>query len=320
MKTKTNRCLYCYKELKEDEKDFHQKCSKAFFGTAIPPTLSLTKDQLNKLAREIINRSITIPGVQPKLSLHLQKNSADPKKSRLTIVGLWGGYILKPQSERFNNLPENEDLVMHLAETAGINTAQHTLLKTESGQLVYVTKRFDRVHGKKVPMEDFCQLAGLLSADKYKSSMEKAGALITQYSSPSTKTADLIKFFDIALFSFLVGNSDMHLKNFSLIKDEENQYRLSPAYDLVCAALAMPSDKEQTALSIHKKKERIRRYDFVSFGTHIGLTEALIEKTIAKYDKKMQNKYEELTSISFLPDDLKEKFIALTKSRFNLFT
>ncbi len=318
MKTKTNKCLYCYEDLKENEMDFHSKCSKKFFGIATPPTLSLTKEELNKMAREIIKRSVTIPGVQPKLSLSLKKNSTDPKKSRLTIVGLWGEYILKPQSDRYECMPENEDLVMHLAEKAGINTARHTLLRTESGQLVYVTKRFDRVDKKKAPMEDFCQLAGKLSADKYKSTIEAAGLLISKYSSPSSKTTDLITFFDIAIFSFLVGNSDMHLKNFSIIKDEENQYKLSPAYDLMSTNLAMPSDKEEVALSLHKKKHRLSRYDFVSFGKHIGLTDTLIQKALDKYDKEMLNEFEKFTSISFLPDDLKDKFISLMKSRFKI--
>ena len=305
--------------MNENESDFHSKCSKTFFGTAVPPSLSLTNDELNNFAKEIIKRSVTIPGVQPKLSLSLQKNSADPKKSRLTIVGLWGEYILKPQSERFINLPENEDLVMHLAETANIQTAQHSLLRTETGQLAYITKRFDRVNGKKKPMEDFCQLAETLSANKYKSTMEKAGALITKYASPSARTTDLIKFFDLALFSFLVGNSDMHLKNFSIIKDNENQYRLAPAYDLLSSNLAMPSDQEQMALHVHGKKNKIRRTDFFSLGIHIGLPEKIIEKTISKYDKSMLDNFEEFTAISFLKDELKDKFIELIRARFDVF-
>lgn len=316
---KKQRCLYCYNDLNEGETDFHSKCSKAFFGTIVPPSLSLTTDELNDLAKEIIKRSVTIPGVQPKLSLSLQKNSDDPKKSRLTIVGLWGEYILKPQSDRFKELPENEDLVMHLAEIAGIDIAKHTLLKTDTGQLAYITKRFDRVNGKKVPMEDFCQLAEVLSANKYKSSMEKAGILITKYASPSYRTISLMNFFDIALFSFLVGNSDMHLKNFSIIKDNENQYKLSPAYDLLSSNLAMPADQEQMALHVHGKKNRIRRTDFMSLGTYIGLPESIVDKIIAKYDKAMLTKFEEFTAISFLAEESKGKFIELMRARFNVF-
>jgi serine/threonine-protein kinase HipA len=319
MAKKINRCLYCYQKLEAHEQDFHAKCSKAIFGTQFAPALSLTSSELNAMASEIIKRSVAIPGVQPKISLSIQKNPADRKKSRLTIVGLWGDYILKPQSERFHQLPENEDLVMHLAELAGIKTAQHTLLKTDSGQLTYISKRFDRVDGKKLLMEDFCQLAGLLSVDKYKSSMEKAGLLIAKYSSPSTKAADLIKYFEIALFSFLIGNSDMHLKNFSIIKDNENQYRLSPAYDLLSSNLALPSDKEQMALHLHGKKNRIRRPDFISFGKDIGLTEAVIDKTISKFDQRMLNKFEDFVAISFLSSELKAKFIDLTRSRFKVF-
>lgn len=316
---KANRCLYCYNPLSEKEVDFHPKCSRAFFGMQAPPILSLTADELNEMAKEIIRRSVTIPGVQPKLSLSVQKNVKDPKKSRLTIVGLWGEYILKPQSERFEKLPENEDLVMHLAQIADIKTAQHTLLKTEEGQLVYLTRRFDRVDGRKIPMEDFCQLAELLSANKYKSTMEKAGALITKYSSPVYRMSDLLKFFDIALFSFLIGNSDMHLKNFSIIKDSENQYRLSPAYDLLSSNLAMPSDQEQMALHVHGKKNRIRRFDFMSLGTHIGLSEVVIEKAINKYDQGMLTKFEEFIAISFLSSELQEKFVDLIRSRFKIF-
>jgi len=316
---KTERCLYCYNPLSEGESDFHSKCSRTFFGTQVPPTLSLSPEELNEMAKEIIKRSVTIPGVQPKLSLSIEKRKDDPKKSRLTIVGLWGEYILKPQSERFEKLPENEDVVMHLAKIANIETAQHSLLRTEAGQLVYITKRFDRVNGKKVPMEDFCQLAEILSANKYKSTMEKAGSLINKYSSPAYKVSDLLRFFDLALFSFLIGNSDMHLKNFSIIKDQENQYRLSPAYDLLSSNLAMPSDTEQMALHVHGKKNRIRRPDFVSFGNHIGLTEAMIEKTINKYDQGMLDKFEEFIGISFLSAELQEKFIGLIRSRFKVF-
>ncbi|MBL7909815.1 MAG: HipA domain-containing protein [Bacteroidia bacterium] len=311
-----NRCLYCYQKLGDGENGFHSKCSKLFFELPAPPSLSLTENELNDLAKQIVSSSVTIPGVQPKLSLGIQRNSQDPKKSRLTIVGLWGEYILKPQTPRFKNLPENEDLIMHLAQLAGIETAEHTLLKIESSQLVYITKRFDRVKNKKVPMEDFCQLSGLLSADKYKSSMEKAGNIINTYVSPTAKTLDTMRFFEVALFSFLVGNSDMHLKNFSIIKNEENQYRLSPAYDLLSSNVAMPADKEQTALTLHGKKNRIRRPDFVSFGTKIGLQETVTEKILNKYNNEMLERFTEFTSISFLPDDLKEEFISLMKSRF----
>ena len=127
MKKNKNRCLYCYKLLIEDEIDFHPKCSKLIFGVSVPPVLSINKEQLIEMANELSKRSVTIPGVQPKLSLNLEQNPEDPKKSRLTIVGLWGQYILKPQSASFKSIPENEDLTMHLASKSDIITAEHSL-------------------------------------------------------------------------------------------------------------------------------------------------------------------------------------------------
>jgi serine/threonine-protein kinase HipA len=313
-----NICLYCYQKLNDTEESFHPACSKSFFGNSIPPSLSLSEKELTELAKKIVRSRITIPGMQPKLSLSILRNSKDPKQSRLTMVGLWGEYILKPQSKQFKFLPENEDLVMHLAQLAGIETAAHSLLRIESGQLVYLTKRFDTNKKRMVDMEDFCQLSGVLTSDKYKSSMEKAGNLIHKYVSPTARTVDLVKFFELALFCFLVGNSDMHLKNFSIIKNEENQYRLSPAYDLLSSNLAMPTDKEQTALTLHGKKNRIRMTDFVSFGVKIGLSEQIIDKVMKKYDNKMLRKFEAFTAISFLSEEMKAVLLDLMKERFDI--
>jgi serine/threonine-protein kinase HipA len=318
MDNNKNTCLYCYQNLNGTDESFHPTCSKSFFGHSIPPSLSLSEKELTELAKKIVRSRITIPGMQPKLSLSILRNSTDPKQSRLTMVGLWGEYILKPQSKRFKFLPENEDLVMHLAQLAGIETAAHSLLRIESGQLVYLTKRFDTNKKKMVDVEDFCQLSGVLTSDKYKSSMEKAGNLIHKYVSPTARTVDLVKFFELALFCFMVGNSDMHLKNFSIIKNEEHQYRLSPAYDLLSSNLAMPADKEQTALTLHGKKKRIRKTDFVSFGVKIGLSEQIIDKVMKKYDNKMFGKFEAFTAISFLSEEMKAAFLDLMKERFSI--
>lgn len=306
------RCLYCYNELSQDEIDFHERCSKAFFGTPYPPTLDLSDGEVEGMARQIINRSIAVPGVQPKLSLHLEKNTEDPKKSRLTIVGIWGGYILKPQSVTYPSLPENEDLTMHLSSIAGINTADHSLIRTNSGTLAYITKRFDRTKNAKVPMEDLCQLAELPSAKKYDSSMEKAGKLILKYS--SAPGFDVISFFEIVLFSFLTGNADMHLKNFSIIQDKDNQYRLAPAYDLLSTVLALPEDREQMALTLNAKKNKINRSDFLILAERLEIdASAAVKSMEAMINKKEM--FEEIIGKSFLPPDLKEQYITLIQKR-----
>jgi len=311
-----NRCLYCYKELNEEQIDFHPQCSKLFFGVTVPPVLSLSKGQLIEMAQEITKRSVTIPGVQPKLSLNIEQNPEDPKKSRFTVVGLWGQYILKPQSESFKLLPENEDLTMHLASIAEIKTAEHSLLRTTSGELVYVTKRFDREKGKKIPMEDFCQLMEVSSVGRSKydnGTMEKVGKTIKKYS--SSPGIDLITFFNVAIFSFLTGNSDLHLKNLSMIKTLDNQYRLSPAYDLMSSTLAMgKDDPEQMALHMNGKKNKIRKNDFIVLAKNIQLAPTIIEKTFSKYSSLIK-KFEEFTSYSFLSSELKEQYLIIFQER-----
>ena len=318
MEKNKNRCLYCYKELNEDEIDFHPKCSKLIFGVTVPPVLSLTKEQLIEMAQEITKRSVTIPGVQPKLSLNLEQNPDDPKKTRLTIVGLWGQYILKPQSEAFKSLPENEDLTMHLASIADIITAQHSLLRTTSGELVYVTKRFDREKGKKTPMEDFCQLMEVSSVGRSKydnGTMEKVGKIIKKYS--SAPGVDLITFFDIAIFSFLIGNSDLHLKNLSMIKTMDNQYRLSPAYDLMSSTLVMgKDDPEQMALHMNGKKNKIRKNDFIALANNIQLAPTITEKIFTKYSSLIE-KFKQFISCSFLSSELKEQYLLIFQERCN---
>ncbi len=311
---KKKQCLYCYKELEDESLDYHSKCSKKFFGSATPPTLSIDEKDLESIATEIVKRSVTIPGVQPKLSLAIQQESNDPKKSRLTVVGLWGNYILKPQSAQFKCLPENEDLTMKLASVAGIETADHSLIRTPSRTLAYISNRFDRTKKSKVPMEDLCQLSEVSSSgnSKYNSTMEKAGKVIAKYS--SVPGLDVLTYFEVTLFSFLSGNADMHLKNFSIMKNSDNQYRLTPAYDLLCTALAMPDDKEQMAMHLNGKKNSIKRKDFFELASKLKIDPSVVEKTIAR-QTGLQEDYESLIKISFLPEEMKQDYIDLMHSR-----
>ncbi len=302
---KNNRCLYCYQPLQVDEIDFHQKCCKTFFGTPNQPELYLDKDNLNKLAEEIITRSVAITGVQPKLSLTIEKISGNDKRSRMTIVGLWGNFILKPQSTQHPFLPENEDLTMHLAQIFGINTADHSLMRTTSGELAYIVKRFDRMNKEKLQCEDLCQLSEMLTEAKYRGSMEKTGKIIKQ--NVANPILDAISFFEIALLSFITGNADMHLKNFSILKDEKNRYNLSPAYDLVNTKLAVPEDKEEMALTINARKNKITINDFNALATSLGLNEQQTKNSYNKFNFHFIPMLQ-LIDLSFLPEELKENY------------
>lgn len=307
------KCLYCYQPLNDEIADFHSKCSRSIFGSDKPPVLSLGKADLKVIARQIVARSVAVTGVQPKLSLEIEK--VDTKNSWLTIVGLWGSYILKPPSDVFDSLPENEDLTMKLAGICGIKTAAHSLIRLQSGELAYITKRFDRNKGQKIHIEDFCQLTETLTEHKYRSSMEKVGKAIRKFSTNSG--LDVLAFFELSLFCFITGNADMHLKNFSLVRTCEGNVYLSPAYDLVSTRLAMPEDTEQTALTINGKKHKLKKSDFITLAKTLQLHEKSIEKVFNNLLKK-EGKLLQTVEASFLSNEQKRSYIELIKSRMEL--
>lgn len=298
------KCLYCYKPLAEGEVDYHKSCARKIFGSATVPQLPYTRANIKELAREIVTASTTVTGVQAKLSLDITRGrAAEPQ--RFTIVGLWGRFILKPQTDRFANLPENEDLTMHMAEVAGIKTVPHSLIRFADGELCYITRRIDRTKkGEKIAMEDMCQLSERLTEDKYKGSYERIAKLIRQYS--AAPLLDIVNFWEVVLFSWLTGNADMHLKNFSLYRPSDN-YMLTPAYDLLSTALAMPEDDEDLALTLNGKKKRIKREDFEKAMRDSGLE----DKTVANLFKRFSNaipKWHELITESFLPHNLQDNY------------
>jgi serine/threonine-protein kinase HipA len=306
------RCLYCYQPLTDAGADFHERCSRIFFGMPRPPALNYDKQQMQELAKEIVIRSVAVTGVQPKLSLTIEKVPGDPRNGRFTIVGLWGSYILKPPTDEFPGLPENEDLTMHLSEVFRIQTAQHSLIRLKSGELAYLTKRFDRVKGKKLAMEDLCQLTGTLTEDKYRSSMEKAGKHIALYS--SAPGLDAIRFFELALFCFITGNADMHLKNFALITTPDKRFTLSPAYDLLNSNLALPADTEEMALTINARKNKIRRKDFDALAQKLGIAERPLQNIYTGILKKAP-RASGWVDISFLPKELKAVYKSIMQER-----
>lgn len=302
---KAHRCLYCYQLLEDKKADFHEKCSRQFFDTPQPPDFAYNNDQMQELAKEIVVRSIAVTGVQPKLSLELEKNENDPKTSRLTIVGLWGGYILKPPTNMFPHLPENEDLTMHLAQLMNIPTAQHSMMRLKSGELAYITKRFDRAGKEKLAQEDMCQLTETLTEDKYRSSMEKVGKHILKYS--SRPGLDVITYFELALLCFLTGNADMHLKNFALLTTQENDVVLSPAYDLVSTRVAMPEDVEEMALTINARKRKIRKTDFMTMAATLGIPERAAQNSLQKLARLIPEMHTWI-DISFMPEEHKMRY------------
>lgn len=299
-----NKCLYCYKPLAKGEIDFHKACARKIFETTTVPVLPYTRANIRDLAREIVAASTTVTGVQAKLSLEISRGQGGAPQ-RFTIVGLWGRFILKPQTDRFANLPENEDLTMHMAEAAGIKTVPHSLIRFADGELCYITRRIDRTRkGGKIAMEDMCQISERLTEDKYKGSYERIAKLIRQYS--SAPLLDIVNFWEVVLFSWLTGNADMHLKNFSLFRPIDN-YMLAPAYDLLSTALAMPEDDEELALTLNGKKKRIKREDFEKAMRDSGMDEKAISNLFNRFSIAIP-KWHKLIQESFLPSDLQATY------------
>lgn len=310
-----NQCLYCYQQLNENETDFHSSCAKKIFGTTTPPIIDFDLKQLEELARKVIIKSVAVTGVQPKLSLDLEKQKGE--LSRLTIVDLNGDYILKPSSKKYAELPENEDLTMHLAELVKIKTAKHSLIRLPSGELAYLTKRFDRKNKEKFAVEDFCQLSENLTEHKYRGSIEKVGKLTYQYT--TNKGFELQRLFELVLFSYLTGNADMHLKNFSLIENMLGEYELSPAYDLLSTALVISDDKEESALTINGKRSKLNLNDFDVLGESLRINEKSLDAIYNRFNKILP-KWSLFIKQSLLSKEMQNDYIHLITQRHrNLF-
>ena len=304
------RCLYCYQPLEQGQTDFHPQCSKKLFGTTAPPELPYTKDDIESLALEVVRSQVTVTGVQPKLSVDLEKEANG--KKRFTIVGLWGKYILKPQTELYVNLPENEDLTMHLATMVNIKTVPHSLIRFKDGSLAYITRRIDRDKKKgKIPMEDMCQLTEKLTEQKYKGSHEQIAKIIMLHS--AYPVLDLLTYFEVLLFCYLTGNADMHLKNFSLYKPA-NEYILAPAYDLLSTKLVLPDDIDELALTLNARKRKLKKSDFNHLLNTYKIDEKVIENIYEKY-RKIVPQWLNFIDTSFLPQQMKEEYKSIIIKR-----
>lgn len=310
------RCLFCYNELNDNEMDFHPSCAAKIFGTKTPPILPYKRSEIAVLAEQVIRNQTTITGVQAKLSLDLGRDKENHTQ-RFTIVGLWGRFILKPQTDLFPHLPELEDATMHLAELVGIKVVPHSLIRFDDGELCYITRRIDRTtKGEKIQMEDFCQLSEKLTEYKYKGSYEQIAKLIKKHS--GSPYLDLVNFWEVVVFSFVTGNSDMHLKNFSLFESFEGKYSLTPAYDLISNRLVMPNDTEELALTLNAKKRKLSKNDFSIAMINSGLNEKTIQNIFLKMVGSKEIWFEFIDS-SFLPNEMKISYKELIGNNIQIF-
>jgi serine/threonine-protein kinase HipA len=312
-----SKCLYCYQELEEGQVDFHPECSRKFFGSKTVPVLLYTRDNMSDLARQVIRTSASVTGVQAKMSLDVDRGGKN-EPDKFTIVGLWGKYIFKPQSAKYPCLPQLEDLTMKMAEAAHIRTARHTLIRLADGELGYLTIRMDRGRkGEKISMLDMCQLSNRLTEHKYYGTYQQLAETVKRFS--SAPMLDVQRYWEVVLFSWITGNSDMHCKNFSLIDTGNGEYALSPAYDLLAVLLADPEDTEEMAMSftVGGAKNGFDRSTFMSAFTQSGIPAAVANRMIERM-KGFLPQWEELISQSFLSDKMKTDYCRLLNKRIKL--
>lgn len=307
----SDRCLVCMEAL-SDEELYHKKCASSLFGFSHAPIIDVSTEKLEKLALMQINQRLTLTGVQRKLSL---SPIVENKTERLTVVGLDGRFILKPSSDDFPEMAQIEHLCMKLAELQKIPMASCGLVYLTSGELAYVTKRFDRSGKEKIQMEDFCQLSEKPTSKKYSGSSEALGKVIDAYSDQPQD--DKVTLFQIILFSFWIGNSDMHLKNFSLWRDPKSGLiRMSPGYDFLSTRLLISEDEdnEELALPVNGKKHKLRWNDFQALGKSLKIPEKVIER-IKEQLLDSFVEADELIQKSFLSEKMKQKFLDLLIER-----
>lgn len=305
------RCPITYEEI-SDQEEYSERGLKLLsphLKKLFPLEYSAAEQRREAIARA---GKMSIQGVQTKLSAQLKV-----KEGHLEIVDQAGHYILKPQSEYYPELPENEAITMTLASTIGLEVPVHGLVYSIDGSMTYFIKRFDRIgHNKKLALEDFAQLSQASRDTKYQSSMEKVADIITDKKIPvSYPVIEAVKLLKLTLFNFLVGNEDMHLKNFSLITREQ-KIQLAPCYDLLNSTISQANTKEELALPLNGRKTNLRKKDFLEYFAkeRLDLNDNVIA-TILNDIKNAFPQWKTLISRSFLSQKMQEKYLQLLAER-----
>lgn len=300
-------CLCCGKPLKNGEEKYHVNCQNKMFSIFEDEEIDF--DFLNKQLSLQIEDQKVIPGVQKKLSSSFETFR---KAKRKTIYKRQYSFIIKFPCEDFPYITEMENLVMNMAEVCSIDVVPHFLYSVGNNQYVYVSRRIDREQQKKYSMEDFCQLTGRLTEDKYQGSYESLDSVIQHYSVNPKK--DEVQLFLRILFCYVTGNNDMHLKNFSLFSADHQNYTLSSAYDLLNAQLLNPKDEEQMALTINGKKKNFHHKDFVVLANAYHIKEKVYSNIIKLLNRSL-DEWNKLIDDSLLSDELKTQFKAMIQTR-----
>ena len=300
----TGVCLSCLRPIQGDRR-YHERCLRALFGMGRLPLVDVELGKLHTMALAMVGRT-SLSGVQRKLSLGL-----DSKRMTLQVEVERRRYILKPPSEAFPALPENELVTMRLADLFDIEVPPCALVPLRDGPLAYLVARFDRpVTGGKLRQEDFCQLDEKSPKEKYDGSAELCVKVTRRFT--AEPVLEVLKLFRLVLFGWWTGNGDMHLKNFSLLTASDGRPRLAPAYDLLCTRLVIRDDP--LALPVGGRKEKLNRKTWEKFAEHCGLPLKMIARELAR-PRATLGKAVALIERSPLPNEMKRSYVELLNER-----
>lgn len=301
-------CLACLQPL-EPGREYHPRCVRRLFGASRAPHIDVEQSKMLTLAGVMV-RHTSISGVQRKISLGFGQERAS-----LRVLEAGGVYILKPQTGVYPALPENEHLTMQLGGLFGLEIPPCGLVRLTDASLAYIVLRFDRAaDGRKLRQEDFCQLAVKSPKEKYEGSAELCARLIRRFS--GQPLVDLLKLYRQWVFSWWVGNHDLHLKNLSLLAITPDLHQLSPAYDLVAAHLALPNDR--MALPMDGRDRHFRHRTWLEFARYCGIPERAADRVL-RQPARLLERAEQLVTHSWLPDDLKDAYRSLLHARAETF-
>lgn len=297
-------CRICLKDVRE-QGDYHAGCLRTLFGAVKVPHLDIALSKLHTAALAMVGHT-SLSGVQKKISVNL---TAD--RETLQVAAEGGRYILKPQTEAFPSLPENEHVTTCLAQLVDIEVPSFGMVPLSDGSLAYISRRFDRLpDGRKLRQEDFCQLAEKSPKDKYEGSAELCARLVRKHA--TEPLIEVLKLYRLLVFAWWSGNGDMHLKNFSLLIDSQGIMRLTPAYDLVSTQLVIPNDP--LALPVIGKKSKLTRSTWLEFAEYCGISEKTAVRVLEK-QASITAAASELIDACFLPADQKSVLSALISDR-----
>ena len=297
-------CLACLEPVGASR--YHARCLTALFGTSTLPAIDLDLAKLHTAALAMVGRT-SLSGVQRKISLGLTGD----RKPTLQVEVARARFILKPQAGTFPSLPENEHATMRIASAFGIEVPACALIELNDGSLAYIVRRFDRPDaGAKLRQEDFCQLAQLPPKDKYESSAERCVKLVRRHA--TEPGIEVLKLYRLLLFSWWVGNGDMHLKNFSLLTGPDGIHRLAPAYDLLCTRLVIP--KDSLALTVGGKKDGLTRRTWMELAAYAGVPPRAAETELARLASTLDEAIG-IVERSLLPKEMAERLATLLRKR-----